>query len=158
MPSLVGSEMCIRDSVFRSRSSSSVRINRIRLLTWLRGCGSSVGRTNRSYGMFKNEPIETPVIHDDRKPIETLNRHIKTSSIHQLNSNQQLIPTRTIKKQILDILSRRLISQLIHFFFTDRYRSIRLLITAASASGCSPGKSIQCRLGSLRNQINCRRA
>src|SRR5262245_54139574 len=119
-------------------------------------------RADGGDGVFENELIAAIDLDDDREAIEILDARIELTAVEELNDDGEAIASRVIEKYVLDVglcRGRSLFSDLGHQEPSPRHPCMASASsTRVRTSSRSPGPSNHLRLGSLRNQINWRRA
>src|SRR6185436_12490493 len=119
-------------------------------------------RADRGDGVLEHELVRAVDLDDDGEPIEILDASVELSSVEQVNGDGEAVAARVIQEDILDVRLRRgrsLFSDLGHQGTSPGDACVASASsTSRSTSSRSPGPSNHLRLGSLRNQINWRRA
>src|SRR4030095_1453340 len=117
---------------------------------------------DRGDGVLEDELIAAIDFDDDREPIEILDARVELTTVEQVNDDGETIAARVIEEHVLDVglrCGRSLFSDLGHQEPSPRHPCMASASsTRRRTSSRSPGPSNHLRLGSLRNQINWRRA
>src|SRR5947208_1833099 len=122
--------------------------------------GNRLRRLNRGNRVLEDHMVGAAVIQHQREAIEVLDAAFELDPIHHPDRDDELLAPDVVQEDILDV-------RLAGFGFgcgghqrsiSLGTRSWRRRIAAAIVVRASPGPSSQTRLGSLRNQINWRRA
>src|SRR5262245_24107586 len=113
-------------------------------------------------GVLEDEMIGPRLLQHEREAIEILDAPLDFGAVHHPDRDDEFFAPQVVEKDILDVGLRR--------FRRGGGRHFRIQISdcrfalsiarqaAAMVAGDSPGPSSHTRLGSLRNQINWRRA
>src|SRR5206468_7300985 len=124
--------------------------------------GDRLRRLDRRDRVLEDHVVGAAVIEHQREAIEVLDASLELDPVHHPDRDDELLAPDVVQKDILDV-------RLAGFGFGcgghqrsislgTAARSWRRRIAAAIVVRASPGPSSQTRLGSLRNQINWRRA
>src|SRR5262245_51221876 len=112
-------------------------------------------------GVLEDHVIGAALVEHEREAIEVLDAPLELGAVHHANRDRQLFAPYIIEEHVLDVwlrVDRFGIGGRSHQRAVSRSRVSIRLVTAAIVAAASPGPSNQTRLGSLRNQINWRRA
>src|SRR5262245_5396979 len=118
-------------------------------------------RLDRRDGVLEDHVIGAAVIEHQREAIEVLDAPLELRAVHHADGDRELLAPHIVEKHVLDVrlgVDRFRIGGRSHQRSVSRSRESIRLVTAAIVVADSPGPSNQTRLGSLRNQINWRRA
>src|SRR5829696_9722753 len=111
-------------------------------------------------GVFEQHLVGTGLIDDEREAVEVPDPSLDLLTVHQADRHDKPFPPGEVEEGVLNVRLRGVWS----CFGGVRHQPCgsRSAVSARTArsmtAGSSPGPSSQTRLGSLRNQINCRRA
>src|SRR6266850_309633 len=121
-------------------------------------------RADRGDGVLEYELVGAVDLDDHRETIEVLDAAVELASIEKVNHDREAIAPRIIQEHVLDVGLRRRrtgFRNLGHQRTSPRLRTPHAASASSTrrcVSSSSPAPSNHLRLGSLRNQINWRRA
>src|SRR6476660_5543204 len=125
--------------------------------------GDGPRRADRCDRVLEHQLIGAVDFHNDGKPIEILDASVELPPVDEMNDDGDAVAPCVVQEYVLDIGLRRgrslLFSDLGHQESSPRHPCMASASsTRRRTSSRSPGPSNHLRLGSLRNQINWRRA